>query len=114
MALEFDKEDLKYIKRTIEWMLVNMELKDTVKGAESLHNLSMNSINALERGLAVGFNEESATLPVNIVSGSAFIAKADRENILVLVDDKYKVFNKLREIGKTWKSITIEQIDKVV
>lgn len=70
MALEFDKEDLKYIKSTIEWMLENMHLKSTERVyTEDLHNLSMNSITALERGLAQCSNENAA-LPIFGVSGS--------------------------------------------
>lgn len=60
MALEFDKEDLKYVKSTIEWMLENMELNNRVRDAESLYNQSQNSIEAIKRGLAVGFNQGTA------------------------------------------------------
>jgi hypothetical protein len=86
MVLKFDKNDLRYIKYTIDWMLENMELKDNEKDSESLYSLSMNSINALERGLTVGFNEEKATLPINSVTHRALqmkIEKLEAENKLL-------------------------------
>jgi len=74
MALEFDKEDLIYIKGTIDWMLENMDLKDVVKGSESLHNLSQNSLTAIERGLAQ-CSDENAALPLQSVTNRALLLK---------------------------------------
>jgi hypothetical protein len=64
MASEFDKEDLKYIKSTIEWMLENMQLKSNERMyTGDLYNLSTNSITSLERGLAQ-YSDENAALPL--------------------------------------------------
>jgi hypothetical protein len=74
MALEFDKEDLIYIKDTIDWMLENMDLKDVAKGSENLYNLSQNSLTAIERGLAQ-CSDESAALPLQSVTNRALLLK---------------------------------------
>ena len=78
MALEFDKEDLKYIKSTIEWMLKYMQLKSTERVfTEDLLNLSMNSITALERGLAQ-CSDENAALPLQSVTNRALLLKIQK------------------------------------
>lgn len=59
-------------------------------------------------------HEQVKLFTIPVVSGSAFIADADSEKILVITDDKNKVFNKLREVGKTWKHINVEPVDLVI
>jgi len=91
MALKFDKEDLIYIKGAIEWMLENMELTNRIKGIESLHNLSQNSLIAIERGLAECL-DENAALPLQSVTNRALLLKvkkleADKKLLSFMVEN---------------------------
>lgn len=100
------------VEKVYEWF-AGLDFLEQYKMTDKYFN-SINPSRLTNGQVLEIYLEEKVNEPLHNVSGSAFIAKVDRENILALVDDKYKVFNKLREIGKTWKSITIEQIDKVV
>ncbi len=68
--LKLDIPDLEYIKRTIEWMIEHMDLKDQNQDIEDLHNLTRNSLTALERGMEGLKQEEKANKLLPLVSDS--------------------------------------------
>ena len=68
--MKLDIADLEYIKRTIDWMTEHMDLKDQNQDIEDLHNLTRNSLTALERGVEYLKNENSG-LHLQRVVGSA-------------------------------------------
>lgn len=65
--LKLDIADLEYIKRTIEWMTEHMDLKDQNQDIEDLHNLTRNSLTALERGMEWLKIEAKSALPIDSV-----------------------------------------------
>lgn len=72
MALEFGKDDLEYIKGTLEWLNQHTVLiNDNRHNCETEHSRTQNSLIAIERGLAQ-CSDENAALPLQNVRQSAF------------------------------------------